>query len=47
MNRYHLGAALLKAGETAAGRKELESALKLSRDFDGATKARALLGGKG
>jgi len=47
MNRYHLGAALIKVGETAVGRKELEMALKLSKEFDGAAKARELLGGKG
>ncbi len=46
-NHYHLGAAFLKAGATAAGRKELASALKLSKEFDGAANARALLGGKG
>ena len=43
VHRYHLGAALLKNGETAAGKKELEAALKLSREFDGAAKARTLL----
>jgi len=41
--RYHLGAALLKNGETAAGRKELAAALKLSGEFTGADRARALL----
>lgn len=43
VHRYHYGAALIKAGQTAAGRKELEAALQLSRDFDGAARARALL----
>jgi predicted Zn-dependent protease len=46
VHRYHYGAALLKVGQTAAGRKELETALKISRDFDGAAQARALLGRK-
>ena len=45
-HRYHYGTALLKEGQTAAGLKELEAALKISKDFDGADKARALLGGK-
>jgi tetratricopeptide (TPR) repeat protein len=47
VHRYHYGAALLKVGQGAAGRKELETALKLSGDFDGAVKARALLGRRG
>lgn len=47
VHRYHYGAALLKAGQSAAGQKELEAALKLSGDFDGADKAKALLGRKG
>ena len=46
-HRYHYGAALLKAGQSSAGRQELETALKLSGNFDGADKARALLGRKG
>lgn len=45
--RYHYGTALLKNGQTEAGRRELEMALKISREFDGAARARALLGGKG
>lgn len=45
--RYHLGATLLKSGQTAAGRKELEAALKLSGEFAGSVKARTLLGRKG
>jgi Flp pilus assembly protein TadD len=44
VHRYHYGAALLKAGETAAGRKEIAAALKLSRNFDGAGQAQSLLG---
>jgi tetratricopeptide (TPR) repeat protein len=47
MNRYHLGVALLKAGNPAAGKMELSEALRISGNFDGADKARALLGGKG
>jgi predicted Zn-dependent protease len=43
-HRYHYGAALLKAGETVAGRKEIAAALKLSRNFDGASQAQSLLG---
>ena len=43
-HRYHYGAALLKAGETAAGRKEVATALKLSKEFDGADQAQSLLG---
>jgi Flp pilus assembly protein TadD len=42
-HRYHLGAALIKNGQIATGRKELEAALKLSKDFDGASQARILL----
>ena len=42
-HRYHLGAALLKNGNQSAGRKELETALRLSGSFYGADKARALL----
>lgn len=44
--RYHFGAALLKAGNQAAGRKELAEALRISGDFAGADTARMLLGGK-
>jgi cellulose synthase operon protein C len=43
VHRYHYGAALVKNGQTAAGRKELEAALKLSRGFDGAGRAQTLL----
>ncbi len=46
IHRYHYGAALLKNGQVEVGRKELAAALKLSGEFDGAEKARALLGGK-
>ncbi len=46
-HRYHFGVALLKAGQTEAGRKELAAALRLSGSFDGAAKARLLLGEKG
>ncbi len=45
-HRYHFGVTLLKSGQTAQGRKELAAALKISKEFDGAEKARALLGGK-
>ncbi len=40
---YHLGAALLKNGNQAAGKKELVAALKISGNFDGAARARELL----
>jgi Tfp pilus assembly protein PilF len=40
---YHFGVVLLKAGQTVLGRKYLEAALKISRDFDGAATARNLL----
>lgn len=40
---YHYGAALLAAGQTAAGRKELETALRISNKFDGAAAAQGLL----
>jgi tetratricopeptide (TPR) repeat protein len=43
-HRYHYGAALLKAGETAAGRREVATALKISRNFDGADQSQNLLG---
>ncbi len=43
LHHYHLGSALLKGGNQAAGRKELEVALRISGDFYGADKARALL----
>ena len=45
-HRYHYGAALLKDGQTEAGRKELAAALQLSGGFDGAEKARTLLEGR-
>lgn len=44
-HRYHYGAALLKAGKSVAGRKEVETALKISSDFDGFAEARNLLSG--
>jgi Flp pilus assembly protein TadD len=43
VHRYHLGAAFLKSGNQVAGRKELETALRISGTFEGAAKARALL----
>jgi len=43
-HHYHLGSALLKDGDSEAGRNELETALKISDKFDGADKARVLLG---
>ncbi len=46
VHRYHYGALLVKSGRSEEGRKELKAALGLSREFDGADKARALLGGK-
>jgi cytoskeletal protein CcmA (bactofilin family) len=46
VHRYHLGAALQKSGNQAAGRKELETSLQISGNFDGAVKARALLAEK-
>ena len=42
-HHYHLGAALLTAGQTEKGKHELATALKLSGSFDGAGKARELL----
>ena len=42
-HRYHLGVVLLKTGNQAAGLRELETALTLSKDFDGADQARAIL----
>ena len=42
-HRYHLGAALLSTGYREQGRKELEAALRLGTDFDGAPRARTLL----
>ena len=46
VHHYHYGAALLKAGNDAAGHQELSEALKLSENFDGADRARALLAKK-
>ena len=43
-HRYHYGAALIKAGRSAAGRRELETALKISPEFDGSAETRSLLG---
>ena len=45
-HRYHYGAALLKDGQTEAGRNELAAALQLSGGLDGVDRARALLGGR-
>ncbi len=41
--RYHYGAALLKGGSQAEGKRELAAALKISGNFDGNAKARRLL----
>ncbi len=46
VRRYHLGAALKKSGQQAAGNRELSTALQLSSTFFGAGKAKALLTGK-
>lgn len=43
--RYHLGVALLKKGDKADARAELEQALKLDPNFDGAADARKALAG--
>ena len=43
VHHYHLGTALLKSGMKKAGRQELEIALKISGNFDGAEGARRLL----
>ena len=40
---YHLGLAYSQTGDKAEARRELEQALKLKADFDGADEARALL----
>ncbi len=45
--RYHYGAALFRTGQKAAGRRELEAALRLSTDFDGVEAVRTLLKSKG
>lgn len=42
--RYHLAAALARAGRTAEARDELEQALRSPQPFDGAAEARRLLG---
>jgi tetratricopeptide (TPR) repeat protein len=42
---YHLGMAYLKYGDKKLTRQELETALKLSKDFDGAEEARRVLKG--
>ncbi|MDC6168251.1 XrtA/PEP-CTERM system TPR-repeat protein PrsT [Paucibacter sp. XJ19-41] len=41
--RYHLAAALLKAGRPAEARAELESAIQINPNFESATEARKLL----
>jgi tetratricopeptide (TPR) repeat protein len=46
VHHYHYGAALLKAGDGAGGRREMAAALKISGNFDGAARARVLLGKK-
>ena len=43
VHRYHLGAALIKSGQGAAGNRELSTALQISEAFDGAAKARELI----
>ena len=43
-HHYHLGTALLMTGSRKQGRQELEAALHLASDFDGASRARTLLG---
>ena len=43
LHHYHLGAALMKYDNQAVGKKELETALRISGTFYGADKARALL----
>jgi Tfp pilus assembly protein PilF len=40
---FHHGMAQLKSGDSAAGKKALEDALKLSSSFPGADEARAAL----
>jgi cytochrome c-type biogenesis protein CcmH/NrfG len=42
---YHLGMAYLKKGETDRARAELERALRLRPDFEGAAEARKALEG--
>gem|GEM_PF-5419140 len=41
--QYHIGVALSALGRTGEARRELESALKAGKPFDGADRARALL----
>jgi Flp pilus assembly protein TadD len=43
--RYHLGMAYLRAGDSAAARRELTEALALSGSFPGAGEAREALAG--
>ena len=43
LHRYHYGVALLQAGQRKDGRRELEEALKISQNFDGAALAAGLL----
>ncbi len=43
LHHYHLGAALMKSGEPAAGKIQLAGALRSSGTFYGADRARALL----
>ena len=46
-HHYHLGVVLIKSGDVTGGRKQLEMALRISGNFDGAAKAREILGKKG
>ncbi len=43
LHHYHFGVALLQVGRTEEGRREVETALKISRTFDGAAAAAATL----
>jgi tetratricopeptide (TPR) repeat protein len=43
--RYHLGAVLARSGKTADARAQLEEALKLNADFQGAAETRRILAG--
>lgn len=43
--RYHLGMAQLRAGDTAAAKASLETAIKSGNNFSGAAEARAALAG--
>ena len=40
---YHLGMAYYRHGDTTLAKAQLQQALKLSQDFDGAEEARATL----